>query len=105
MAEGLDKVFHRQSPKRALLTVTSYMLRAFIDDSGSGGDSPWYVLAGYVGTTEAWNAFDKPWREMLDDPPKLEYFKVVRLKVCVRTVNGQESRRLKGTRELIAVSA
>lgn len=26
------------------------MLRAFIDDSGSGGDSPWFVLAGYVGT-------------------------------------------------------
>ena len=23
-------------------------LKAFIDDSGSGGDSPWYVLAGYI---------------------------------------------------------
>jgi len=25
-------------------------LKAFIDDSGSGGDSPWFVLAGYLGT-------------------------------------------------------
>jgi hypothetical protein len=51
------------------------MLRAFIDDSGSGGDSPWFVLAGYVGTVESWDAFDKPWRSVLDGPPKLDYFK------------------------------
>ncbi len=51
------------------------MLKAFIDDSGSGGDSPWYVLAGYVGTVEAWDAFEGPWSEVLDGPPKLEYFK------------------------------
>lgn len=50
-------------------------LRAFIDDSGSGGDSPWFVLAGYVGTVEAWDAFDEPWRAVLKGPPKLEYFK------------------------------
>jgi hypothetical protein len=50
-------------------------LRAFIDDSGSGGDSPWFVLAGYVGTVEAWDSFDKPWRTVLDGHPKLEYFK------------------------------
>jgi Protein of unknown function (DUF3800) len=51
------------------------MLRAFIDDSGSGGDSPWFVLAGYVGSVEAWDAFDAPWRAVLDGPPKLDYFK------------------------------
>jgi Protein of unknown function (DUF3800) len=50
-------------------------LRAVIDDSGSGGDSPWFVLAGYLGTVEAWGAFGKPWRAVLDGPPKLEYFK------------------------------
>jgi Protein of unknown function (DUF3800) len=55
--------------------VNVALLKAFIDDSGSGGDSPWFVLAGYVGTAEAWDAFDKPWREVLDGPPKLEYFK------------------------------
>src|SRR5438876_60990 len=51
------------------------MLKAFVDDSGSGGDSPWYVLAGYVGTVEAWDTFDEPWRKVLDGPPKLDYFK------------------------------
>src|SRR6516164_5038315 len=51
------------------------MLKAFVDDSGSGGDSLWYVLAGYVGTVEAWDSFEVPWRAVLDSPPKLEYFK------------------------------
>ena len=50
-------------------------LRAFIDDSGSGGESPWFVLAGYLGTIEAWDAFNEPWCAVLDRPPKLDYFK------------------------------
>jgi Protein of unknown function (DUF3800) len=55
--------------------VYAFMLKAFIDDSGSGGDSPWFVLAGYVGTVEAWDAFEQSWRTVLDVSPKLEYFK------------------------------
>ncbi len=51
------------------------MLKAFVDDSGSGGDSPWVVLAGYVGTEEDWTAFDSEWQEVLDEPPSLAYFK------------------------------
>jgi hypothetical protein len=51
------------------------ILRSFVDDSGSGGDSPWFVLAGYIGTVEQWDAFDEPWRRVLDGPPKLDYFK------------------------------
>ncbi len=51
------------------------MLKAFVDDSGSGGDSPWYVLAGYLATAEAWDEFDGQWRKVLDGPPKLDYFK------------------------------
>jgi len=54
--------------------IQAYMLKAFIDDSGSGGDSPWFVLAGYVGTIEAWDAFDEPWLATLKDHG-LEYFK------------------------------
>ncbi len=50
-------------------------MKAFIDDSGSGGDSPWYVLAGYLGTADAWDRFDKPWLKVLDGPPRIEYFK------------------------------
>lgn len=51
------------------------VMKAFIDDSGSGSDSPWYVLAGYVGTVEAWDLFGATWLEVLNGPPKLEYFK------------------------------
>lgn len=51
------------------------VLKAFIDDSGSGGDSPWYVLAGYVGTIDGWNSFDHQWRAVLDQEPRVSYFK------------------------------
>jgi hypothetical protein len=51
------------------------MIRAFVDDSGSGGDSTWYVLAGYVGTFCDWVGFESDWRAVLADPPRIEYFK------------------------------
>ncbi|HEY6183905.1 MAG TPA: DUF3800 domain-containing protein [Terriglobales bacterium] len=51
------------------------MLKAFIDDSGSGGDSPWFVLAGYIGTAESWDVFGDSWRTVLNGPPRLDYFK------------------------------
>ncbi len=51
------------------------MLRAYIDDSGSGGDSTWYVLAGYIGSEQGWSAFDAQWREVLNAPPRVGYFK------------------------------
>lgn len=50
-------------------------LKAYIDDSGSGGDSPWYVLAGYLGTVDGWDRFDSPWLEVLHREPRIEYFK------------------------------
>lgn len=51
------------------------MLKAFADDSGSGGDSVWSVLAGYVGTVDAWDRFDSPWQDALHRHPRIEYFK------------------------------
>ncbi|MBZ5622892.1 MAG: DUF3800 domain-containing protein [Acidobacteriia bacterium] len=51
------------------------MLKAFIDDSGSAGDSPWFVLAGYVGTVEGWDRFDPLWESVLSSPPSIDYFK------------------------------
>ena len=50
------------------------MLKAFIDDSGSGGDSPWFVLAGYVSSAESWNLFEPEWRAALNAAPKIDYF-------------------------------
>jgi len=51
------------------------VLKAFMDDGGSGGDSPWYVLAGYVGTVDGWDSFDAQWDEVLSAHPRIEYFK------------------------------
>ena len=51
------------------------LLKAFIDDSGSGGDSPWYVLGGYLGTVEGWDSFDDQWSDVLHQHPRIEYFK------------------------------
>lgn len=51
------------------------VLKAFVDDSGSGGDSPWYVLAGYLGTVEGWDSFDPQWQAVLEKPPAINYFK------------------------------
>jgi Protein of unknown function (DUF3800) len=51
------------------------VLKAFIDDSGSGGDSPWYILAGYVGTVAGWDGFDGEWTKALHRHPRIEYFK------------------------------
>jgi hypothetical protein len=53
------------------------MLRAFIDDSGSGGDSTYYVLAGYLSSVEDWDRFSKDWSTELGNEPSLEYFKSV----------------------------
>jgi hypothetical protein len=52
------------------------MALAFVDDSGSGGDSPYYVLGGYVGHVPEWNSFVTAWQGVLDLTPRLEYFKM-----------------------------
>jgi hypothetical protein len=57
------------------VTGVIIVLKAFIDDSGSGGDSPWYVLAGYLGTLDGWNSFDDQWTEVLHQHPRIEYLK------------------------------
>ena len=51
------------------------VLKGFIDDSGSGGDSKWYVLAGYIGTVEGWDQFDQMWLDVLHEHPRTESFK------------------------------
>jgi hypothetical protein len=55
--------------------VSVAVLRAFIDDSGSDRNSPWYVLAGYIGTIEGWGRFDAQWSRVLHQDPRVEYFK------------------------------
>ena len=52
------------------------MALGFIDDSGSGGDAPYFVLAGYVCSESSWATFVGDWQALLNFPPKLEYFKM-----------------------------
>jgi hypothetical protein len=59
--------------KRKVLLV---MLQAYLDDSGSDGLGPVFLLSGYVATAQAWKQFSEDWRKALDGPPKLEYFKM-----------------------------
>jgi hypothetical protein len=52
------------------------MALAFIDDSGQGGDSPHFVLGGYVAAEAEWSSFAAAWQAVLDLSPRLEYFKM-----------------------------
>jgi hypothetical protein len=52
------------------------MLQAYLDDSGSDGLGPVFLLCGYVTTAKAWARFSDNWQKALDGEPKLEYFKM-----------------------------
>jgi hypothetical protein len=56
-------------------SLISQILKAFIDDSGSGGDSPWFVLAGYISSADRWDSFTAEWGQKLSAPPAIQYFK------------------------------
>lgn len=51
-------------------------VRAFTDDSGSGGDSRYYVLCGYMADLPTWEKFSDAWHAFLNTPPTLTYFKM-----------------------------
>lgn len=53
------------------------MLQGFIDDSGWDGQSPVFVLAGYVAKAEQWEAFSDEWQKVLDhsDPAPIQVLK------------------------------
>jgi hypothetical protein len=54
------------------------MLQAFIDDSGWDGNSPVFILAGFVAKEKQWEEFSEAWQIVLDleEPRKLEYLKM-----------------------------
>lgn len=56
------------------------MLDAYFDDSGTGLDSPVFVIAGYVGAPTQWAEFSNRWDAVLKKPHRLKpeglaYFK------------------------------
>lgn len=50
-------------------------MQAFIDESGSKGDTA-FVLAGLIGTSEQWADFSDNWRMALAETPSMQYFKM-----------------------------
>jgi hypothetical protein len=48
--------------------------QAFFDDSGTG--VPVFVLSGFVSPTYWWEDFSEEWQALLDESPKLKYFKM-----------------------------
>jgi hypothetical protein len=53
------------------------MLQAFIDDSGWDGQSPVFVLAGYIAKEKQWEDFSQDWQAVLDlhEPRPLRFLK------------------------------
>jgi|GEM_PF-2360642 len=51
-------------------------LQAFVDDSGSGGDTKVFALAGFVANAELWKKFSDDWDAILGKDPPIPYFKM-----------------------------
>jgi hypothetical protein len=53
------------------------ILQAWLDDSGSGSKRQRvFVLAGFVSDHESWATFSEEWREALNEPPSIPFFKM-----------------------------
>lgn len=63
-------------PRAVRVGRTIVFLRGFFDDSGSNANEPYCVLGGLVAPVEAWLTFADEWRNALNGPPKLDYFKM-----------------------------
>jgi len=50
--------------------------QAMIDDSGTEPQSPIFVLGGFIASAAQWAKFSGDWQTILDQPPKLKYFKL-----------------------------
>jgi len=60
-------------------------VRAFVDDSGSGGDSRYFVLGGFMADYPTWERFSDAWADALVAPPSISYFKMAE----ANSLNGQ----------------
>jgi hypothetical protein len=61
------------SPARK--TKRLLMWKAYYDESGSDAKSRYFVLAGYVSSVDDWELFSDEWQGVLDQAPRLDYFK------------------------------
>jgi len=52
------------------------MLVAYIDDSGTDRKGHVATLAGFIASAEQWHEFSGKWRSVLNQHPRIEYFKM-----------------------------
>jgi hypothetical protein len=74
----LGKTLYYQS-YQATERQRSYFPRshcAYIDDSGSHKQGPAFVMGGLVAGWSEWARFSEEWREVLEEKPRLAYFKL-----------------------------
>lgn len=62
---------------RIKLKRTIVVLKAFIDDSGSGPDGKVFVLAGFISTAECWDEFSVQWDSICAKEPATPDFHMV----------------------------
>lgn len=78
ITDDLGKSLFYQS-YRAIEQERSYFPRthcAYIDDSGSHKQGAVFVMAGLVAGWSEWAKFSEDWREVLEEKPRLAYFKL-----------------------------
>ncbi len=51
-------------------------IQVFVDDSGGKGQGPVLVFAGLISEAERWAAFSEEWKQCLETPPAIAYFKM-----------------------------
>ena len=51
------------------------VIQAYVDESGGKGQSSVFVFSALVATANDWANFSDQWRSILDEPPKVDYFK------------------------------
>ena len=58
-------------PKVRVVTI-----QAYVDDTGIDGRSTWFIFSALLGTAEDWASVSDRWRAILDESPRIGYFKM-----------------------------
>jgi uncharacterized protein DUF3800 len=78
--EFLSGLPEAERRRRRIVTI-----QAYVDDTGIDGRSPWFIFSALLGTAEDWAGASDRWRTVLDEPPRIAYFKMDEAASC----NGQ----------------
>lgn len=80
-------------------------VQAFVDDSGTKGQTKNFVLAGLVSDSERWEKFSQEWRSCLNQHPRIKLFKMKDAASCTgafhRFTEVQRDSRLRALAQII----